>query len=398
VWGNRYIDECVLRDRDYNNNGTTLEERLYATQDANWNTTMLYKQSSGYKERYTYNPYGEITFLNSSFNPVGGSVHNWQHLFGSYRRDTTTELYLVRNRLYHTDLGTWLSRDPAGYEGGTSLYEYADSKPTISVDPAGLEGFHPEMFLQGSPNGSRPTPRPNEYQGPFGRTTACVPRYRNGEVVGSMGTFPARNRERPSSTRDLTIGERKMLDDVFGGNLNTDGLQVGKKPFLPWVKKNSMTPRYTPWFTQKNYRDDFSKSKIESQGHFIHEMTHVMQSQKGNWNFTDGPALLAKYGGNYGKSYDFNYNDLGKPLHTFNMEQQARIVEWNYMGIFTGEDLERCKRTLEGFHTQPPVEQSRNIPEGYSSWGQSYTPRTQVIPVGADPSRLTIPRSPRVFE
>ncbi|TWT39910.1 tRNA(Glu)-specific nuclease WapA precursor [Thalassoglobus neptunius] len=147
VWGNRYIDECVLRDRDYNNNGTTLEERLYATQDANWNTTMLYKQSSGYKERYTYNPYGEITFLNSSFNPVGGSVHNWQHLFGSYKRDTTTELYLVRNRLYHTDLGTWLSRDPIGYEGGTSLYEYVNSKPTISVDPAGLISIFGQEFV-----------------------------------------------------------------------------------------------------------------------------------------------------------------------------------------------------------------------------------------------------------
>ncbi|WP_146512610.1 RHS repeat-associated core domain-containing protein, partial [Thalassoglobus neptunius] len=138
VWGNRYIDECVLRDRDYNNNGTTLEERLYATQDANWNTTMLYKQSSGYKERYTYNPYGEITFLNSSFNPVGGSVHNWQHLFGSYRRDTTTELYLVRNRLYHTDLGTWLSRDPIGYNPTLNLYEYVSSNPTIWVDGFGF--------------------------------------------------------------------------------------------------------------------------------------------------------------------------------------------------------------------------------------------------------------------
>ncbi|TWT39917.1 hypothetical protein KOR42_50630 [Thalassoglobus neptunius] len=155
VWGNRYIDECVLRDRDYNNNGTTLEERLYATQDANWNTTMLYKQSSGYKERYTYNPYGEITFLNSSFNPVGGSVHNWQHLFGSYKRDTTTELYLVRNRFYHTGLGTWLSRDPVGYTSSLSLYEFVDSGPLTFFDPTGLEpaGYnHPYPLYLGGQN------------------------------------------------------------------------------------------------------------------------------------------------------------------------------------------------------------------------------------------------------
>ena len=38
VWGIRYIDDCVLRDRDTTGNGT-LDERLYAMQDANWNVT-----------------------------------------------------------------------------------------------------------------------------------------------------------------------------------------------------------------------------------------------------------------------------------------------------------------------------------------------------------------------
>ena len=35
VWGLRYIDDCVLRDRGVS--GGTLNERLFALQDANWN-------------------------------------------------------------------------------------------------------------------------------------------------------------------------------------------------------------------------------------------------------------------------------------------------------------------------------------------------------------------------
>ena len=36
----QYIDDLVLRDRDTNNDGT-LDERLYALQDANWNVIAL---------------------------------------------------------------------------------------------------------------------------------------------------------------------------------------------------------------------------------------------------------------------------------------------------------------------------------------------------------------------
>jgi hypothetical protein len=38
VWGLRYIDDLVLRDRDTNGDGS-FNERLYALQDANWNLT-----------------------------------------------------------------------------------------------------------------------------------------------------------------------------------------------------------------------------------------------------------------------------------------------------------------------------------------------------------------------
>ena len=40
VWGLRYIDDLVLRDRDTTGDGT-LDERLFALQDPNWNVTAL---------------------------------------------------------------------------------------------------------------------------------------------------------------------------------------------------------------------------------------------------------------------------------------------------------------------------------------------------------------------
>ncbi len=40
VWGERYIDDLILRDRDTTGDGT-LDERLYALQDANWNVVAV---------------------------------------------------------------------------------------------------------------------------------------------------------------------------------------------------------------------------------------------------------------------------------------------------------------------------------------------------------------------
>ena len=49
------------------------------------------------------------------------------------------ELYLARNRVMHTELGRWLSRDPAGYLEGASLYGVVVSNPVRWVDPYGLQ-------------------------------------------------------------------------------------------------------------------------------------------------------------------------------------------------------------------------------------------------------------------
>src|SRR5262249_17429575 len=55
VWSPVYVDALVLRDRDADGSPANgLEERLYAQQDANWNTTALVDAGGNVVERYVY--------------------------------------------------------------------------------------------------------------------------------------------------------------------------------------------------------------------------------------------------------------------------------------------------------------------------------------------------------
>ncbi|MBX9677780.1 MAG: hypothetical protein K2X38_03370 [Gemmataceae bacterium] len=135
VWGVRYIDDLILRDR-----GTagSLEERLYALQDPNWNVTAIIAKAAEVNERYAYSAYGLPTILTASFLPKSSSDLDWCHYFVAYDMDGRTYIYNVRNRLLHVYTGHWQSRDPLGTKEGTNLYEYAFSDPLNKQDPSGL--------------------------------------------------------------------------------------------------------------------------------------------------------------------------------------------------------------------------------------------------------------------
>ncbi len=131
VWGQRYIDELVLRDRS--------TERLYALQDANWNVTAIVNTSGAVQERYSYTPYGLPAVLNPDFAPLTASVYAWETLYCGYRWDGESGLYLARNRYLNSLLGAWITRDPIGFKGGDfNFYRYVLSSPIDSNDFNGL--------------------------------------------------------------------------------------------------------------------------------------------------------------------------------------------------------------------------------------------------------------------
>ena len=130
VWGIRYIDELVCRD-------DSTPERVYVTQDANFNLTGISDTSGSVVERYLFNPYGDRTIMNASWGIIGFSGYDWNIGFQGLMIDPESGLMVDRNRIVLSLIGRFLSRDGAGYEFGNSLYEYLLSNPSNTVDATG---------------------------------------------------------------------------------------------------------------------------------------------------------------------------------------------------------------------------------------------------------------------
>ena len=148
VWGLRYIDDLALRDRDATTADGTLDERLYAVQDANWNVTAITDANGDVQERYAYAAYGTPTFLTPAFVSRSSSSYRWDALYCGYRWDATSELFAVRHRCFSAIIGAWISRDPEDYNDFISLYTYVQNMPADAIDPLGLQhGMTPAPLL-----------------------------------------------------------------------------------------------------------------------------------------------------------------------------------------------------------------------------------------------------------
>ena len=136
VWGRRYIDDFVLRDRDTDSDGT-LDERLYGLQDANWNVASLADTGGIVQERYGYSAYGVPHAMTATFTTRASISQGTEVLYAGYRHDAESGLCYVRNRVYHANVGCWLQRDPLGYSDGESQYIYGTGRPVSVSDPSG---------------------------------------------------------------------------------------------------------------------------------------------------------------------------------------------------------------------------------------------------------------------
>jgi len=143
LWSPRYIDAPLLRDTLDNDGQIVAAERIFYLADANYNVTGLVKYNSGEEkwevaERYTYTPYGVVTYRNASWTEVGSSANSNTTLYTGRTLDVLTSLYYYRARYYDATLERFLSRDPSGYNAGDiNLYRYVGNRPLNGIDPHG---------------------------------------------------------------------------------------------------------------------------------------------------------------------------------------------------------------------------------------------------------------------
>ena len=153
VWSLVYIDAMILRDRDSDGIGS-LDERLYAVHDANFNTVALLDTSGDVVERFAYDAYGVFSVLTPGWGARGSSSYGWNYLHQGGRWDSDGGLYSFRHREYSPTLGRWSSIDPLGYESSESnLYRYVSDSPLHHLDPSGCiqySDYYHKQYYTGS--------------------------------------------------------------------------------------------------------------------------------------------------------------------------------------------------------------------------------------------------------
>src|SRR6476659_5156345 len=128
------------------------------------------------------------------------------------------------------------------------------------------------------------------------------------------------------SGRPMTAGEIALARSIFGNAINYSKVRLIRGKWWPFQpRRSAMAPTGSIWFHPDGggYSDDFSAEPLSVQGYFIHELTHVWQSQKGGKFYL--PLMRHPF-----CRYNFTL-EPGKPFARYGLEQQAEIVRLRFL-------------------------------------------------------------------
>jgi hypothetical protein len=121
--------------------------------------------------------------------------------------------------------------------------------------------------------------------------------------------------------RQLTTGEIALARSVFKDSIDYGRVRLFNGKWWPFQPRNSaMAPMGDIYFHPEGgvWSADFSKEPLGRQGFFIHEMTHVWQSQKAGRFYL--PLMRHPF-----CRYRYELTPA-KPFNRYGLEQQAEIV------------------------------------------------------------------------
>ena len=127
-------------------------------------------------------------------------------------------------------------------------------------------------------------------------------------------------------SRPLTTGEIEIARSVFGDAIDYSTVRMVRRKWWPFQPRNVvMAPTGNIHFHPHSdlWSEDFAAEPLSRQGLFIHEMTHVWQSQtRGRFYLPLMRHPLCRY------RYDYV---PGRRFERYGLEQQAEIVRHAFM-------------------------------------------------------------------
>ena len=128
-----------------------------------------------------------------------------------------------------------------------------------------------------------------------------------------------------SERRPLTSGEIELARTMFGRSIDYSKVELVRGKWIFFQPRGVvMAPTGNIHFHPDSDRwsNDFAQEKLTQQGLFIHEMTHVWQTQRaGKWYLPLIRHPFCRYG------YELRE---GRPFLRYGIEQQAEIVKHRF--------------------------------------------------------------------
>jgi hypothetical protein len=128
------------------------------------------------------------------------------------------------------------------------------------------------------------------------------------------------------TVRALTEGERNLAASLFGSAIDYPGVTVKRAKWFPFQPKNVLmapTGHIHVHPASAYWSEDFSQEAVHRQGWFLHELTHVWQTQNRGKYYL--PLMRHPF-----CRYDYAVR-AGWPLERYGLEQQAEIVRHAFL-------------------------------------------------------------------
>jgi hypothetical protein len=126
--------------------------------------------------------------------------------------------------------------------------------------------------------------------------------------------------------RSLTPSEIELAQSIFGSAIDYSKVRLIRGKWWPFQpRRSAMAPMGNIYFHPDGggWSEDFSNEPVARQAYFIHELTHVWQTQKRGRFYL--PLMRHPF-----CRYDYRL-EPGRPFDRYGLEQQAEIVRHRFL-------------------------------------------------------------------